>query len=205
MKNKKKRGINVILAICLPIFLASIFSLGFLSGKVIYDKNNQNENEVRGIERLSENQLAYGDLDIPSKCYTTLQSTNYFEELNNSILENKQEHYLKIVYGERNISVSQVLPTGSMRPSIPDYSRVMLVAPLSEQDIKIGDIISTIIDKQNASSPHLLHRVIGIATNINGEAVYITKGDNNIRNDMNYFNLTFNFSEVNGKVVGVLY
>jgi hypothetical protein len=58
--------------------------------------------------------------------------------------------------------VSQVLPTGSMRPAIYDYDYVVISNPLKDsfENVKEGDIILYRADWAPPLSPPVLHRAV---------------------------------------------
>lgn len=132
---------------------------------------------------------------LQSKCNSTLQPSRYFQGPVSPVIENKARRVLEIEYGSKDLYIFQASNTGSMRPSISDYSTLILITP-EQKDIQIGDIISV----KRQGKDDLLHRVINI-TKIDGETTYTTKGDNNAQQDKQ----TWKFEDINGKVVGVLY
>ncbi len=109
--------------------------------------------------------------------------TNPVREDNGVIIDSKDGNSLYLI---KNIT-----PTGSMRPTISDDS-IVIMAPVSKEKIKVGDIIQV---KREGQIP-LLHRVIEIK-----EGKYTTKGDNNENKDTQ----SWEYKEIFGKVVGVLY
>lgn len=79
----------------------------------------------------------------------------------------------KIVINVPGASISKYAATGSMKPVFDENANGIRVIPKSEDDIKVGDIITFEQD-----SNLIVHRVI--EKGMDGEGVYfITKGDNN--------------------------
>jgi hypothetical protein len=86
--------------------------------------------------------------------------------------------------------------TNSMDPLIDDGSQALQIVPLSESEIKVGDIISYDSGKYGI----IIHRVINIGKD--GDGWYaIVKGDNNPAPDP--FKVRFN--QIRRVLVGVLY
>jgi signal peptidase I len=132
-------------------------------------------------------------LDIPSKCYTTLQPTNVLSSGRGNLIINDQMNYFR-VDTNRYIFDSQVADTGSMRPTISDRADIVYIKPTTSE-LFVGDIIAF-----NCSDKLMLHRIIEIS---NGE--YITKGDNNDVDDKTAFNCSTKFEDIKGKVVAIIY
>jgi len=146
--------------------------------------------------------------DIPSLCYSNLQPSNYFSS---SSFLSSERHYLVGLDGSNSkisidlndnifidnkkdgqLFLGHISKTGSMRPSLPDGAWLIYLKP-KKQDIKVGDIISV----EREGKKNLLHRVVEITK----DGRYITKGDNNKRRDKEIWN----FSQIKGKVIGVIY
>lgn len=139
--------------------------------------------------------------------YTNIQPSSYFFSNPNVLDFDKKVTIDKGVIiipmlNDREISLGRLANTGSMRPALSDTSRVLLIKPLSESELHVGDIVSI----KYTSEGNLIHRIIKIEK-INGVTTYITKGDNNDIDDVsaNAFNHPVTFSDIDGKVVGVLY
>jgi len=139
-------------------------------------------------------------LNIPNKCYTDLQPSNYFSPSKSPITENHNSGYIKIDIKDRNFSISQIKNTGSMRNCISDYSHVIFIEPKIE-DIQVGDIINFYCNEEN---PNIIHRVIN-TTKQNNETYFLTKGDNNPDSDLMAFKCHPKFEDIKSKVIGVLY
>jgi len=135
--------------------------------------------------------------DLPSKCYTDLQPSNYVILGKADITEFKTLNEIKIIGKEHELSTGQASSTGSMRPSIPDKSIIIFINNLTRKDILVGDIIS--IDR-GFGKKDLLHRVIEIIHE-NETTFYKTKGDNNNIPD----DTLWNINQIDSKVIGVIY
>ena len=142
-----------------------------------------------------------GNNDFPSLCYTPLQNSPYFVGTSPSpITENSDENYFKIdMINERDIKYVQVSNTSSMHPGLSDYSLVLYVKPLNESELRIGDVVIT----ENANYS-IIHRIIKIYNGDN-RTFYITKGDNNKVDDLQGLNITWEFDNIKGRMVGVLF
>ena len=173
----------------ITLFIIGFFLLGFSIANIL----NNNSNKVLNTQ---------GEIvNLPSQCYTDLQSQNYFNSTGVKYFINNHSTLTISIPNSRTIDFTVVKNTGSMRPSIPDNSKVLLIKPKDENDIKIGDIINiNVLDKDS----NILHRVINIYSN-GTDTIYLTKGDNNEEDDLKAFNLTVSFKMIEGRAVGVLY
>ena len=113
------------------------------------------------------------EIKSPNQCYSSLQPTSYLNKNIGSFF--KVFNNTLTFRDNRNLSIITIKNTGSMRPSISDYSILIVVIPKDESEINIGDIVS--------SDRNILHRVIN-KTNMNGTIYYLTKGDNNRADDV---------------------
>lgn len=136
---------------------------------------------------------AYNGLGSPSLEH--LQPSPYYKgtvqagELTNPI---QVDYGVTIQSKDRQpLLLTGVTPTGSMRPSISDDS-VVIIAAVPKEKVQVGDIV--LIERPDDT--RLLHRVIKIENDI-----FFTKGDNNKDAD----STPWDFSQIKGKVVGVLY
>lgn len=76
-----------------------------------------------------------------------------------------------------NAEWSSYEPTGSMEPVLTDTANGLYVLPKGPEDIQVGDIVAyTLGDGQ---SKDIVHRVIEITKDENGNYYYTTKGDAN--------------------------
>jgi len=91
--------------------------------------------------------------------------------------------------------VSKLAPTGSMKPVFDENANTVEIVPKSENEIKVGDIISY---KHNEDI--IIHRVISVGEDEQGWFA-LTKGDNNAVKD----NVKIRFPEITGKVILVIY
>jgi len=85
----------------------------------------------------------------------------------------------------------------SMEPAVKVYDVVVDLNVFSENDIKIGDIITFISNSNVSKGLTVTHRVIDIITNKDGSKSYITKGDNNLKAD----SATVSHRDILGKVL----
>jgi len=131
------------------------------------------------------------DIEIQSQCYTKIQPSRYFEGSPNPVYTANNGTKL-IAESDYELRTGQALDSGSMRPTISDYSTIIIVEPRSPNDIKVGDVVSIKRDGKK----NLLHRVIRIEG-----GKYITKGDNSNLEDK----INWNYEQIDGKLVGVLY
>ena len=132
-------------------------------------------------------------INIPSLCYTNLQSSPYFVGVSPSLFtKNNLTERIYIDYkNHQEIFIEQTGNTGSMRPCISDYSILLLIKP-SKEEIKIGDVLV-----MRGKEFNIIHRVVKIEE----DEIYVTKGDNNKIND----NVNWSFEDVEYKLIGVLY
>lgn len=84
----------------------------------------------------------------------------------------------------------------SMEPNIKVYDVVLTKKVNKPENIKVGDVITFISSAQISNDLTVTHRVTEI-NEVNGEKQYITKGDNNIKEDESYAL----FGNIMGKVV----
>jgi hypothetical protein len=142
---------------------------------------------------INVNDFSENFIDEPSKCYTHLQPSRYFNlNFPSPVVENSMGGGINIeTFNNQKIMYTQVTDTGSMRPTIADNSLILIVVPKSTDDIKIGDVVLAW-----NNSVYITHRVINILN-----STYITKGDNNAVADKRIWN----FTDIKFKVVGVLY
>lgn len=195
-----KKGISLI--VLFIVFCSSLFMVGYTTRRNAYEK---------GYSDYTQAILYNENSDIPSSCYTDVQIPNIFARSNHSskfITNDREGKRITLDYGSLNLTlyVSSVLPTGSMRPAISDNATIILAEVKSERDINIGDVISIEINKSNSNQPRLLHRVINIIHEEKGNITYyVTKGDNNERNDEEAFGIKVTIDMIRGKVVGIIY
>lgn len=91
-------------------------------------------------------------------------------------------------------SISRYAPTGSMKPVLDEDSTGIRIVPKSEQDIKVGDIVSFEQDGQL-----IIHRVVEIGQDEQG-TYFITKGDSN-----NVTDGKVRFSQIKYVTIGILW
>ena len=84
----------------------------------------------------------------------------------------------------------------SMRPIIHDGSKILIVFDVPEEQLRVGMIVN--FDNGDIS---LLHRIIAIESNAEGEKIYKTKGDNNQLFD----DADFRFEDLEYVVGGILF
>ena len=100
----------------------------------------------------------------------------------------------KIILRVENASLSEYAPTGSMRPLFDAGANGIRLAPESESDINVGDIITF-----ERNSILIVHRVIEKGEDATG-VYFITKGDNNLVSDGKV-----RFKDIKYKTIGILY
>ncbi|MBR9704302.1 hypothetical protein GOV12_02740 [Candidatus Pacearchaeota archaeon] len=83
----------------------------------------------------------------------------------------------KVVIYVDNASLSRYAPTGSMKPTLDEYSNGIRIVPENADDIHVGDIITY----KNDNSL-IVHRVIDKGLDNKG-VYFIPKGDNNTISD----------------------
>ncbi len=88
-----------------------------------------------------------------------------------------------------------VIVSGSMEPLIKVRDAV-IIKRTTEDNIKIGDVVTYRSTDPTFYGILITHRVVGI-NEVNGSKVYITKGDHNETNDRT----PINFDQIQGKVV----
>lgn len=130
-------------------------------------------------------------IDLPSKCYTDLQPSNYFKFGAYTTAPFEESETGVKIFIEDDFEIVRTLESGSMRPALPSSSSRILVK-VKPEDIHVGDIL--VMTRINNSD--LEHRVIKIE-----DGTYTTKGDNNNIADSENWTI----QDVRGKVVGVLY
>lgn len=141
---------------------------------------------------LVEENISY----LQSQCYTKIQPSDFFEsgeyvlQGGNAIISEKAGDNKVIV--EEGLKIVGVNPTGSMRPTISDYSILIMSDDIS--NLRVGDIIS--YNSTGNLNLVKVHRIIDVK-----DEKYIVKGDNNEISDIGRVDI----SQINSKVVGVLY
>jgi signal peptidase I len=66
--------------------------------------------------------------------------------------------------------------TGSMRPSLPPGTLVVVKSKAAEE-LRVGDVIT--YQLESGQSAVVTHRITSVATNLKGESTFTTKGDYN--------------------------
>jgi len=100
----------------------------------------------------------------------------------------------KVIIRLENASISEYADTNSMLPIIDEGANGIRIHPESEEDIKVGDIISF-----ESEYGLIVHRVVEIGQDEQGK-YFITKGDGNLFSDGKA-----RFSQIKYLTVGVLY
>lgn len=100
----------------------------------------------------------------------------------------------KIIIKVQDASISEYADTNSMLPIIDKGANGIRIQPKSENDIKVGDIISF-----ESEYGLIVHRVVEISEDDEGK-YFITKGDNNAFSDGKV-----RFEQIKYVTVGVLY
>lgn len=144
---------------------------------------------------------------FPDPC----QSSNYFENPEKFYFSNNSYYDITppldnirlavdgsfisaYVKGNDALYTHVIKPTGSMRPTLGDYSVAIYIKSPKKEEIHICDIVDYIRGYNNEP---ITHRII----KINDDGTFITKGDNNKMQD----NSPVNFEQIKGKLVGVFY
>lgn len=148
-----------------------------------------------------------------NQCFTDLEPTSFFNRGTKLLPMGNNSNDFTIHYGNSELqfvtigyeqdenlkitpSTGRVQCCGSMRPAISDRSLLIIKKPL-KNELRVGDIIAF----NCTETKSLLHRII----DIDDKGFYLTKGDNNVRNDFDLFNCRPQFSDIRYKVIGVLY
>ena len=97
----------------------------------------------------------------------------------------------------KNAMLASFLNTNSMDPVLDETANAIEIVPKTENDIKIGDIVSYYSNKKKAV---LVHRVIGISHDSEGK-YFIFKGDNNTEADPE----KVRFEQIQRKVAIIIY
>jgi len=103
----------------------------------------------------------------------------------------------KIVVDIANASWASFTDTNSMDPFIDSGANSIEIKPQSEDEVKIGDVISF---RTEYAEGLIIHRVVGVGQDDSGK-YFMTKGDNNPNIDPG----KRRFSDINGVVVAVVY
>lgn len=73
--------------------------------------------------------------------------------------------------------------TGSMEPTIPVHSFIVVKTDDDAQDLKVGDIITFHSTDESLDGSLNTHRIVAVETDAQGQPVYRTKGDANDMED----------------------
>ncbi|MCX6709821.1 MAG: hypothetical protein NTV63_02595 [Candidatus Woesearchaeota archaeon] len=103
----------------------------------------------------------------------------------------------KIIINLKNAEWASFTPTHSMEPVLNENSNAIEIVPVSEDEIKIGDIISY---ESEYAEGTIIHRVAKIGNDENGWYC-IAKGDNNPSEDPG----RIRFSQIRRVVVAIIY
>ena len=94
------------------------------------------------------------------------------------------------------LSLAQYEDTNSMDPTLDSECTGLEIVP-RENDLDIGDIVAYRSSKINGL---IVHRIVDIETDVNGEKYYILKGDNNSKPDPEHIY----FDQIEQLLIGVL-
>lgn len=101
--------------------------------------------------------------------------------------------YQKIILKNDNIDIlgcrTYIVLTGSMKPTI-NPNDLIFVKKISEDNIKVGDIITYKIKENSAPVTHRITKIL----NEDGKTIYKTKGDNNNSEDLD----NIEYSQIQG-------
>ncbi len=100
----------------------------------------------------------------------------------------------KIIINIKDASIGRYAPTKSMLPVLDTRTNGIRIVPGSEDEIKVGDIISF-----EQGNDLIIHRVIEIGQDEQGK-YFITKGDNN-----NISDGKIRFSQIKYKTIALIY
>ncbi|MCX8147179.1 MAG: signal peptidase I [Candidatus Woesearchaeota archaeon] len=137
--------------------------------------------------------------EMPSAILNSFSTKSYeISSPSDHIKEDKIHVYSdRIVIDVSNASWASFVNTNSMDPVIDSGANSIEIAPKSEEEIKVGDIISFTTDY---TSGLVIHRVVSIGYDEQG-IYYVTKGDNNPTADPG----VRRFNDVKGIVIGIIY
>ena len=99
--------------------------------------------------------------------------------------------------GNKPIVNIYTIITPSMIPTINVYDSVVDVRVTSDEQLKVGDIITFHSNYIDTDGYTITHRIVKKQLNNNGQYYYITKGDNNESEDRGYIFL----NDIEGKVL----
>lgn len=145
---------DILVKILFAAIVTSVFSLGFISAYLFMLIDNKTEMPFS----FSDN----SEYSAPSNTIT---------ERNIRVYEDKVVIYID------NAKLSRYADTGSMLPILDDNSNGIKITVDSEDDIKVGDIIT-----YRDGADLIVHRVIEKGVDSKG-VYFITKGDNNSVSD----------------------
>lgn len=121
--------------------------------------------------------ISSSNLEIPFG--TGLIVSNYIEKAPSNWLGEEDILILddKIVLKLKGATLSSYTDSGSMSPTLDENANGIRIVPKSEEDIKVGDIIS-----YRFAGMLIVHRVIEKAIDEDG-VYFVVKGDNNLIGD----------------------
>ncbi|PIN87196.1 signal peptidase I [Candidatus Woesearchaeota archaeon CG10_big_fil_rev_8_21_14_0_10_44_13] len=157
----------------------TVFMLGWIAGSVFSNYSNI------GLEKPLSLGVLIGlspEISSPSD-HVPEKDIHVFDE--NIILDIKDAKWASFT------------DTNSMDPVIDTGANSIEIRPKSENDIKMGDIISF---RTGLAEGIIIHRVVGIGNDDSGR-YYVTKGDNNPSVDPG----KVRFGDIEGLVVAVVY
>jgi hypothetical protein len=109
-----------------------------------------------------------------------------------------KEYRLTIKQVNGSVSFNNIAGTGSMFPVLGEHSLVLCQKTNFYDSLQVGDIIIFEKDEQR-----VIHRIIRKSMDEQGSYV-VTKGDNNMRSDLNSFG-KIREDQIRGVVIGILY
>jgi signal peptidase I len=98
-----------------------------------------------------------------------------------------------------NAEWSSYEPTGSMEPVLTDTANGLYVLPKGPEDIQVGDIVAYTLG--DGVSKDIVHRVIAVTKDENGNYYYTTKGDANPVSDPDLVP----YNNIKRILIGILY
>lgn len=171
-----------------------IFLLGALSASVVYEVSfvKQAINAQPNIPEVPAQSVVQTVSDLTTgKALDRISPGDHVKESQIKVYNDKIE--LEIP----NAIWSRFTNTHSMDPFLDDGSNGIEIVPQSENDIKVGDIISY---QATWTDGVIIHRVISIGKDDNG-TYFIIKGDNNPVQDPE----KVRFNQIKGILVGIIY
>ncbi|MEM2121420.1 MAG: hypothetical protein QXU20_02040 [Candidatus Woesearchaeota archaeon] len=206
-----KRFVFILLIIAsffIGLLLGVVFRGHSLNSQMDFIQNNENSKK-NYYDNISTT------CDINKTCSETLSPVNIDDNENSNIViikdslknlkgpsdrikENQIQVFNdKVIIYLQNPEWASFTPTGSMEPVLNEYANAIQIVPKSEEEIKVGDIISY---ESEYADGIIIHRVIDIGYDKYGWYC-IAKGDNNPKKDPG----KIRFSQIKRVLVAIIY